>query len=267
MKPADTQDCDGNHPCHNLFEYVSHPRYYFTSNTTIHFLPGLHLLEQNITVRGVKNLELVGGSLNGSKDPNAIIHCNGTQAGLIFENITNLKMQKIMIVNCGQSLPSNIWTSYTPKKITVFAALFVANVHALNIEGVHIEASTGYGLFGLNVFGNSVVIDSKFYCNNNVNVSIDCYNQIQSKTTGRRTGGNAYFAFIGEKKIGAYVESNLQITGSNFSHGRSEGKGGGLGVLIIVSPELGGITVNVSNCTFENNVAHSGANGFISIKT
>ena len=265
MKPADTQDCDGNHPCHNLLEYISHPQYYFTSNTTIHFLPGLHLLEQNITVSGVKNLELVGGSLNASKDPNAIIHCNGTQAGLIFENITNLKIQKIMIVNCGQSLPSNIWTPYTLKKITVFAALFVANVHTLTIEEVHIEASTGYGLLGLNVFGNSVVINSKFYCNNNVNVSIDCYNQI--KTTGRRrTGGNAYFVFIGEKKIGAYVESNFQITGSTFSHGRNEGKGGGLGVLIIVSSKLGGITVNVSNCTFENNVAHSGANGFISIK-
>ena len=265
-KPADTQDCDGNHPCHNLLEYISYPQCYFTSNTTIRFLPGLHLLEQNITVLGVKNLELVGGSVNGTKDPNAIIHCNGTQAGLIFKNITNFKIQKIMIVNCGRSLPSNIWTPYTLKKTTVFAALFVANVHMLTIEGVHIEASTGYGLLGLNVFGNSVVINSKFYCNNNVNVSIDCYNQIQSKTTGgniSRIGGNAYFVFIGEKKIGAFVECNLEITGSNFSHGRSESEGGGLGILII---KLGGITVNVSNCTFENNVAHSGANGFICIE-
>ena len=93
VKPADTQDCDGNHPCHNLLEYVSHPQYYFTSNTTIHFLPGLHLLEQNITVSGVKNLELVGSSFDASKGPNAIVNCNGTQAGLILENITQLKIQ------------------------------------------------------------------------------------------------------------------------------------------------------------------------------
>ena len=267
MKSADAQDCDGNHLCHNLLEYVSHPQYYFTSNTTIHFLPGLHLLEQNITVSGVKNLELVGSSFNAYKGPNAIIHCNGTQVGLIFQNITKLKIQNMMIVNCGRSLPSNIWIPYTLKKITVFAALFVANVYTLTIVGVFVEASTGYGLLGLNVFGNSVVLNSKFYCNNNLNVSIDCYNQLQSKTTGGNTsriGGNAYFAF--KKKTGAYVESDLQITGSNFSHGRSESEGGGLGILIMVSSRLGGITVNVSNCTFENNVAHSGANGFICIK-
>ena len=269
VKPADTHDCDGNHPCHNLLEYVSHPQYYFTSNTTIHFLPGLHLLEQNITISGVKNLELVGSSFNASKGPNAMIHCNGTQVGLIFEDITKLKIQNMMIVNCGRSLPSNIWTPYTRKKITVFAALFVANVHTLTIAGVHIEASTGYGLLGLNVFGNSVVLNSKFYCNNNVDVSIDCYNQIQSKTMGgniSRIGGNAYFAYTGEKKTGAYVESNLQITGSNFSYGRSESEGGGLGILIIVSPRFGYISVNILNCTFENNVAHSGANGFVCIK-
>ena len=149
------------------------------------------------------------------------------------------------------------------------AALFVANVYTLTIAGVHIEASIGYGLLGLNMFGNSVVLNSKFYCNNNVNVSIDRYNQIQSKTTGGNTsriGGNAYFAYTGEKKIGAYVESNLQITGSNFSHGRSESEGGGLGILIIVSSRLGDITVNVANCTFENNVTHSGANKYIYIQ-
>jgi len=35
------------------------------------------------------------------------------------------------------------------------------------VEGVHIEASTGYGLLGFNVLGDSQVLNSTFHCNNN----------------------------------------------------------------------------------------------------
>jgi len=45
------------------------------------------------------------------------------------------------------------------------AALFMTNVHTLAMEEVHIEDSTG-GLLGLNVFGDSVVLNSRFHCNN-----------------------------------------------------------------------------------------------------
>jgi len=60
LKAADTQDCNGKQSCYNLSEYLSSPQCYFASNTTIHFLPGIHLLEENITVSGVSNLTLVG---------------------------------------------------------------------------------------------------------------------------------------------------------------------------------------------------------------
>ena len=131
VQSVNTYDCNGNYPCRNLSEYLSYPQCFFTSNITIYFQPGLHLLEQNITVSGLTNLTLVGGSVNSSQEsPSAVIQCSGVPVGLVFENCTNLSLKKIAIVNCGWSLPSNMlpWSSDILNEITVNAALFVANV-------------------------------------------------------------------------------------------------------------------------------------------
>lgn len=109
VQSASTYNCDGNYPCSNLSEYLSYPQCFFTSNTTIYFQPGLHLLEQNIIVSGLTNLKLVGSSVNASQQgPSAIIQCSGVPVGLVFENSTNLSLQRIAIVNCGRSVPSSM---------------------------------------------------------------------------------------------------------------------------------------------------------------
>jgi len=142
IKAADAEDCNGKRFCYNLSEYLSSPHCNFSSNTTIHFLPGIHLLEENITVSGVSNLTLIGSSTNSSQGPTATIRCSGAQIGLVFQNITILSIMKLSFINCGR-----IISKYLPEKpmqwfeMDFQAAVFVIDVHTLMVEGVHIEGS------------------------------------------------------------------------------------------------------------------------------
>jgi len=61
--------------CHPLSYYTSNITQYFTSNTTIKFLPGVHQLDDNTTVliENINQLELVGDT-SGNHD--TIIQCD-----------------------------------------------------------------------------------------------------------------------------------------------------------------------------------------------
>jgi len=285
VQSASTYNCDGNYPCSNLSEYLSYPQCFFTSNTTIYFQPGLHLLEQNIIVSGLTNLKLVGSSVNASQQgPSAIIQCSGVPVGLVFENSTNLSLQRIAIVNCGRSVPSSMlpWSLDVIDEITVYAALFIANVRKLTTTGLHVVASNGYGLLGWNVMDDSVILNSKFYCNSRVNASQYCFRQLHGESPRQRStfGSNALFTFTDTNAFDDQFEGDLHITSSRFSHGGSYQNyfnafwllgnlpgdtpvsGGGLAIL--VKPPSN-ITIKISNCTFHNNIADVGANGLIHI--
>ena len=282
VKPEDAQDCGGSHPCHSLSEYISRSQCYFTSNTTVHFLPGTYLLGENITVRGVSNLSLVGSSVNSSPGPSATIQCNRANIGLAFVGCTNLRVQKIAIRYCGRIVPRDAFGMYKyqmVEDIATFTALLVANVNTLTIEEAQVEASTGYGLLVWNIFGDCVVLNSKFLCNNNIDA--ECYTRSEPPTSGERreissTGGNALF-LLNFRHEPDNCKSSLQITGSQFSRGKNENYfsslvdrllyGGGLGILIRPKISLfripNYITIYLSNSTFDNNVAPLGANTLI----
>ena len=282
VKPEDAQDCHGSHPCHSLSEYTSSSQCYFTSNTTVHFLPGAYLLGENITVRGVSNLSLVGSSVNSSPGPSATIQCSRANVGLAFVGGTNLSIQKITIRHCGRIVSRDMIGTYLYtyywEDITAFTALFVANVSRLTIEEAKVEENTGYGLLVGNMFGDCVVLNSEFLCNNNIDA--ECYTRSEPPTSGERReigsiGGNALFLFFCHEPDNS--KTSLQITGSQFSRGKSNfsshayddlySGGGGLGILIspthIYVPKY--ITIHLSNSTFDNNVAQSGANTFIQL--
>ena len=263
VRAANTQDCNGKQSCYNLSEYLSSPHCNFSSNTTIHFLPGIHLLEENITVSGVSNLTLVGSSTNSSQGPTSTIQCSGVQVGLAFQHTTNLSIMKLSFINCGRIISKNLlmwfemWMDFR-------AAVFVKDVHTLMVEGVHIEASTGYGLFGWYVLGDSHVLNSMFHCNNNIN---ECHFQRWNELSTKRkkvtdAGGNALIV-LGNSSV------KLRITDSHFSHGRSIHNhlgGGGLAICLRAScSNAHNVSIIISSCTFYSNVAHMGANAFIDI--
>ena len=54
------------HHCHNLQHYLLNITKYFTSNTQLLFLPGLHHLHTDLIIQNVHNISLIGGTANGT---------------------------------------------------------------------------------------------------------------------------------------------------------------------------------------------------------
>jgi len=115
-----------------------------------------------------------------------------------------------------------------------------------------------------------VVLNSTFHCNNNINDTNECYFRRQNELLGKRKetsdiGGNAVFVFSNSSH-----GVDLRITDSQFSYGRSGERsilnGGGLSIHVhTYCSNTHNVSVIISNCTFDNNAAHLGANAFIAI--
>ena len=87
------------HHCHNLQHYLLNITKYFTSNTQLLFLPGLHHLHTDLIIQNVHNISLIGGTANGTTLDTVIIQCNSL-AGIVMSNIADLSMANFMIENC-----------------------------------------------------------------------------------------------------------------------------------------------------------------------
>ena len=83
--------------CATLSEYAQEAELYFTSNTTMVFLPGDHVLDRNITVANVARLTMHGGS-GSSSDNIATVVRNGS-VGLIFISMVKLKIYSLAFIS------------------------------------------------------------------------------------------------------------------------------------------------------------------------
>ena len=157
-----------NH-CHNL-QYYLHNIYiniikYFTSNTQLFFLPGLHHLSTDLIIQNVHNISLLGGTANGTK-LNTIIQCNSS-VGIMMNNISNLSMKNFIIRACQllhMKTYNGLILSYTVTIKRYFSSVIImkdckdASVHHLQVylENPNIRDPVSYdSLKGINILGNS----------------------------------------------------------------------------------------------------------------
>ena len=168
------------YPCYELKAYVQNESCYLQSNTQIIFLPGIHLLElgQVFAVKDKYAISLIGsdnltqhslaekvhqyGFDHYDEDDNITylesstkIMCTNSSA-LEFSNITELSIINITIMNCGQFSPTTRLKS----------GVLLINISGLSMDGVSIQNSTGYGLLGINVLGQTQIVRSSFIANN-----------------------------------------------------------------------------------------------------
>ena len=92
------------HHCHNLQHYLLNTTKYFTSNTQLLFLPGIHHLHTDLIIQNLHNISLIGNNTNGTT-PDAVIQCEynyTTYVGVSiqFVKITNLTISNLVIQNC-----------------------------------------------------------------------------------------------------------------------------------------------------------------------
>ena len=86
--PHNTYCHPHNTHCATLSEYAQEAEMYFTSNTTMVFLPGDHILDRNITVANVASLTMCGESSPGNI---ATIVRNGS-VGFRFTDTVNFNI-------------------------------------------------------------------------------------------------------------------------------------------------------------------------------
>ena len=85
--------------CATLSEYAQEAEMYFTSNTTMMFLPGDHVLDTNITVANVTRLTMWG---EFSSNNMATVVCNGS-VGFSFTNMVNFNIYSLAFTSYNRS--------------------------------------------------------------------------------------------------------------------------------------------------------------------
>ena len=138
------------HHCHNLQHYLLNTTKYFTYNTQLLFLPGLHHLHTDLTIQNVHNISLIGSTTNGTT-PDTVVQCNAS-VGIVLTNITNLTVTNITVRSCLGNKYNN-------------ATVLIKQCTNVQLRHVVIEEShNSYGIVGINILG-----DSHFsYITNNV---------------------------------------------------------------------------------------------------
>ena len=124
------------HHCHNLQHYLLNVTKYFTSNTQLLFLPGLHHLHTDLIIQNVHNISLIGSTAN-STTPGAIIQSN---ASILILNLSKLIIKHILI---NTNYTDQEVLSYLPKYVPLtikdcsFVSLYCLQVHRVIHSRTH----------------------------------------------------------------------------------------------------------------------------------
>ena len=138
-----TPDDTACHHCHNLQHYLLNTTKYFTSNTQLLFLPGLHHLHTNLIIQNVHNISLIGSTTNGTT-PDTVIQCDSS-VGIVMNNITSLMMKNLAIQKCS--------VKYGSSK----TAILVKHCSFVELHFVYIITKAGktLSLVAVNILGRS----------------------------------------------------------------------------------------------------------------
>lgn len=154
--------CSTDSLCHTLDHYAENPSY-FVTNSTVFFISGNHVLGdgKNITVENVANVTLKPYTSNRSAccwERKAVlsipvVNCNGSQAGFVFHHVHSLKIEGLKFTQCGFSFNKTANEAWG-------GTLILLSVTNFQMKNVTITRSTGYGIFGKSVVGNSSILNS-----------------------------------------------------------------------------------------------------------
>ena len=293
---------DLENSCFDINTYVQNVSKYFVSNTTFIFLPGIHLLyvKSLVQIQNVENLCLISSNnftqssiaddvitynFEPYEDDGNVtylesltnITCNGT-SGFLFSNVENLYITNLTITNCGV---------FSPVKIKLSASIHLVNITNLWMEGVTIKNSTGYGLLGVNVLGQALIMRSSFIGNNQLvkdactkeNITLQCNNLAISITSYlykdsslcSANGGNLYIQY--EDPIGNTTNTNtLLLSDLTFSLGIDgsypdcyDYSNPGTGLALVMSQSSFFIKVNIQHTTSYRNQGSYGANYYFEV--
>jgi len=118
-------------PCATLSEYAQDAKQYFTSNTTMMFLPGNHTLDVNFTVANISRFTLCGQS---SLSLVTTVVCSG-EVGFNIMSIFDFQIHSVSFTSCGRNFGSPEVSKYALLlEFIEFAELVNASFHDVEDE-------------------------------------------------------------------------------------------------------------------------------------
>ena len=250
VTPNESTPCPAQ-PCHTLSHYLENTTHYFTSNTRISFLHGLHKIKNVLWVKGVSNLTLTGYNVSSSHAVN--IMCL-KPAILGFRSILNLVVKYLSILYCGYPV-----VPFEFEKELSNVAVLLFDINSLTLSHISVGNSTGYGVMGKNVLGTSSISHSKFMFNNyyildSTNCSYAC------------RGGNMYLHFqIPSNSVATEANNVISIDSCVFSNGVDLSEhtpitpSSGLSMFFYDTVQYK-VNVSIRNVIGTENIAEGGAN-------
>ena len=229
VRSADVSICPGE-PCHELSYYSENSQLFFTSNTTLYFLPGEHILE-HVIVTDVSNITLAGIM----SAEYTILQCPG-RGGIAFIDCKEIYMLHLTISNCGEDGTS------------VSCGVYFQCVKDLEISDIVVTNSTGFGLLVVNVVGY-VHIQNSVFTYNSGNI-----------------GGNSAFVYYGDiNNCPQVIHTLLHVENSIFAFGEiwsTESLYSGGIALVVYQPSYN-IVMIVRHTTLHGNQAASGGGNML----
>ena len=146
VNPTDGGECPREQNCHPLQTYLQDVGHYFHSNTTFHFLPGIHRVSlsesTSVNISNISNIVLSGPS-SETDFPLVSIECNWNLE-FCFTEVTKLTISNIELNKCGFSttqsvcpmvMNSFIITVVKFTHLTIPAAIKIKNSHTVTEWG------------------------------------------------------------------------------------------------------------------------------------
>ena len=145
------------HHCHNLQYYLLNITKYFTSNTQLLFLPGLHHLHTDLIIRDVYNISLIGSKAATNDELlDTVIQCNSTDTvhiGILISNIMMITLSNLKLQNCGKV------TIHQDAKTSTFieASIEILSCFHVYMESIIINGVPKLGIMATNAFDFSLL--------------------------------------------------------------------------------------------------------------
>lgn len=298
VKPTPDSPCARGVPderCYTFYQIlhnVTIAETVFSSNTILAVLGGDHILnfeaEAFLTVRDLQNFTLLGSpervvASTNLTQPASRIVCISRFA-VAFINSSRLSFTNLTFSNCGANLTDELAVEALSRQthgihyfdVGLKAALLLVNVQTFQMVSCVVESSYGLGLLGVNVLGESAVLGSTFFGNNNYTSALGRCTSFpnDNRDIVACSGGNALFVFEDLKQCPQNkTQYKLQILNSAFLLGVN-GFGGrlldefltrGAGLGIVLSQSSYGVTVIIKDTVIFGNVALIGANLYIAV--
>ena len=277
-------ECPSGGDLYNALQNIS-------SDTVLELESGVHCLNGTAIVSGVSNIT-IAGTRNGSSP--ALISCS-SGAGLAVLDVSRLCIINIEIRGCGLEGEGLVGVVNQTRELVQFfftvpaetrVGLWLASVRDLVMEGVVIANTSGLGVAGINIVGQSYLKNCRFYGNRQRQRECGFPDSTSYVSDlGERIGGGAYFLFqdFVESDVTTCTELpvySLEITDSRFDWntecsvlyavelfyresreakevGYTIGGGGGMGLMF--AQACYSVNVTTSHTSFEDNSATFGS--------